>query len=273
MFTSGTCDYLTITAKHRTQEYAALGAVFDAIKLDDDMKGVDEKPARALGYVGTKCGTMFLGSNHDGGMFRASGYMADVAARMFSWVGGEHHVTRVDFQLTWGYERDYPNLAEIISEGVRAAQKVEALKVPPQVRLISSYGKGDTVTIGARSSEVFVRIYDKSREAKVDGPPWNWRYEVELKGERALQAIRLYRLSKQPDDAVFNIVDYWMKERLVDIPWGTRPHTPWPEIGRPETDAERKLKWLENHVKSSVTYLVMKGHRNLVLEALGLDTE
>jgi len=271
MFSSGTIDYLTITAKHETQEQAACESVYESIKYDEVTTGLDEKPARAMGYTGQKVGTMFLGVSPQGTMFRASGELAQVAAKMFAWIGGNHHVTRIDFQLTWQTARDLSNYAEVQCETVRTAQKQSALKVPPQVRLISSFGKGDTLTLGARSSEVFVRLYDKTREMKLDAAPWLWRFEVELKGERALQAMRLFVSRNADNEVIHQVVDYWCRDRLLDVPW--QPTTPlsWPEVGRPETDAEKKLRWLENNVRSSVQYLVNKGHRSLVMEVLGLD--
>lgn len=271
MFSSGTSDYLTITAKIGTQEWASMQAVYDAIKYDDITQGLDERPARALGYVGDKIGTLFIGTSPQGGILRVSGALSEVACKMLAWLPGNHHVTRLDFQLTWELQDDDMGRAERIATEVRKAQAASTLKNAPKVRLLTSYGEGDTVNIGSRSSEVFIRIYDKSREQKVMGPPWLWRYEVELKGERALQAMRLYKASSGDNHTVYQIVDYWMRDRLVPVPWQATDALDWPQVGRPETDAERKLKWLENSVKSSVQYLIHKGHRQLVYEALGLD--
>lgn len=271
MFTSGTIDYLTITAKHDSNERAALDAVWDSIAHDDATKGLDEKPARALGYVGSKIGTMFLGANPDGAMFRASGDLAEIAAQTFAWIGGQFHVTRMDAQLTWGYGQDIDHYFARWANEIRAAQAQSKAHPAPQVRHIRSFGKGDTVSIGSRSSEVYIRIYDKSREQVTNPSEGLVRYEVELKGERALQALRYYRLCSDRNEAVFEIVDSWCRDRDVPVPWTAVSLLDWPEIGRPETDAERKLKWLESHVKGSVDYLISKGHRKLVLEVLGLD--
>jgi hypothetical protein len=271
MFSSGTVDYLTITAKHGTKEQAACETVYETIKYDEVTHGLDEKPARAMGYMGQKVGTMFVGSSPQGTMFRASGELAQVAAKMFAWMGGNHHVTRIDFQLTWEFAHDWSELAETECTCVRTALKEKKGDAAPTVRLISSFGKGDTLTIGARSSEVFIRLYDKTREMKLNAAPWLWRYEVELKGERALQAMRLFTSRNGDNEVIHQVVDYWCKDRLLGVPWSPTTPLSWPEVGRPESDAERKLKWLETHVKSSVQYLINKGHRSLVYEVLGLD--
>lgn len=273
MVTSGTCDYLTVTAKHGTQEQASLFAIYDALKFGDDTSGLDEKPARALGYVGTKIGTLFVGQNTDGAMLRVSGELANPAAAMLGWLPGQHHITRVDFQLTWGYGHDMDEWFAQLADTIREAQAQQEKHTPSQVRHIRSFGKGDTVSVGARSSEVYIRVYDKSREQMSDTSEGLVRYEVELKGARALQAVQLLVAGKDYNRTVFEVVDYWMHQKLVPTPWGYEVSYLWPEVGRPETDAERKLRWLESHVRSSVTYLCLKGHRQLVLEALGLDTE
>lgn len=271
MFTSGTIDYLTVTAKHGTEEHAALDVIFESVKHDDVTHGLDEKPARALGYVGSKIGTMFHGANHDGAMLRVSGELAQVCANLLGWLPGNHHVTRVDFQLTWRYGHDMDDWFAILADTIRTSQTKQKVQNAPQVRHIRSFGKGDTVNVGSRTSEVFVRVYDKSREQMTETEEGLVRYEVELKGERALQAVRLWQRASSDNDLIYQVVDYWIGSRLIPRPW--LPTTPlnWPEVGRPETDAERKLKWLESHVKSSVQYLLHKGHRKLVLEVLGLD--
>jgi len=271
MVTSGTCDYLTITAKHGTQEQAVCNAAYDAIVRGGEFDEYDEKPARALGYVGTKFATMFLGQNPDGTMFRASGALAAVAANLFAFLPGNHHVTRIDFQLTFRHGPGADDVAEIVCSDVRQANAKSKKPNPPKVRLISSFGEGDTCTIGSRSSEVFIRVYDKSREQRTDPLEGLWRYEVELKGERAPQAMRLWCSKTGDNSVVFEVVDYWCKDRGVPVPWEYEGSYHWPEVGRPATDAERKLQWLERNVKPSVDYLIHKGHRQLVLEALGLD--
>lgn len=273
MLTCGTVDYLTITAKHHTQQQAAAEAVYEALKHDDVTNGLDEKPAQALGYKGQKIGTMFLGHNVDGTMFRVSGALAHTAAEMLSWIGGNHHVTRLDVQLTWAFGYNCEGEAETQSSAVHTFQQTNGRRQQPARRLILGYGKGDTLTIGSRTSEVFVRVYDKSREQMTDPNEGLWRYEVELKGERAQQALDMLYAAQDRQRAIFDLVDYWMRDRGVRTPWDdTTDYVP-PEIGRPETDAEKKLRWLEHNVKGSVAYLVMKGHRQLVMEALGLDRD
>lgn len=53
---------------------------------------------------------------------------------------------------------------------------------------VISGSQGDTLYIGNRTSEQFMRIYDKGKQMKTD---MNWkRIEIELKGSRAVQAAR-----------------------------------------------------------------------------------
>jgi len=264
-------DYLTVTAKHNTVEFATIGAVFDGLKYGDGTAGIDEKPARALGYKGSKVGTMFHGVNADGAMLRISGPLADVAARMLTWLPGIHHVTRIDYQITWRYGHDMDEWFTELPDAVRAQKEEQKETTAAQIRHIRSFGKGDTVSFGSRSSEVFVRVYDKSREQMTDPSEGLVRYEVELKGERARQSIERLIRSKDYESAVVDTLSYWLERRGVPFPWGYETSYPWPEIPRPETDVERKLRWLASHVRSTVVYLIHKGHRQQALETLGFD--
>lgn len=264
-------DYLTVTAKHHTVEAATIGAVFDGLKYGDSTSGVDEKPARSLGYTGSKVGTMFHGVNADGAMLRISGPLADVAARMLTWLPGTHHVTRIDYQITWRYGHDMDEWFTELPDAIRASKAEPSETTKAQIRHIRSFGKGDTVSIGARSSEVFVRVYDKSREQVTDPSEGLVRYEVELKGERARQSVERLTRSAHYEAAVVDTLSYWLERRGVPFPWGYENSYPWPEIPRPETDAERKLRWLGNHVRSTVVYLIHKGYRQQALETLGFD--
>jgi hypothetical protein len=54
---------------------------------------------------------------------------------------------------------------------------------------ITSNDGGDTLYIGARTSEAMLRIYNKAAESHIDGD-WK-RIELELKGNKAITAVRM----------------------------------------------------------------------------------
>lgn len=271
MYNSRTFDYLTITAPHKTQESSSLEAIYDALRFDAITNDCDEKPARALGYKGNQISTMFLGQSEHGMMLRVSGALANVVAGMIAWLPGVHHATRIDAQITWDYGNDRASEASRQAEAVRNWQAERGLPNPPTVRLLQAFGKGDTCTIGSRSSEVFIRIYDKSREMKDFTKPSLWRYEVELKGSRATEGVRVLQDAANPDIAAFTLVDHYMRRAGVSVPWSEA--TVWQAAAQehPKTDVDKKLEWMRSHVRSSVQYLLAKGAKEPMLEALGLD--
>jgi len=67
-----------------------------------------------------------------------------------------------------------------------------AITKSKQYNLITG-SSGDTLYIGSRTSEQFMRIYDKAAEQHQDGD-WK-RIELELKGSRAIEVARQYAIN------------------------------------------------------------------------------
>lgn len=101
--------------------------------------------------------------------------------KMLDWVFQEHgKVTRLDLAIdVLGTHID------LMSLGYSARVK----DAPGTARKVNFYGgnDGQTVYVGSRSSEKFMRIYDKAAEQKMQGALWT-RFELELKGDSARAA-------------------------------------------------------------------------------------
>lgn len=110
----------------------------------------------------------------------ASGFESQALIAGFVHLGMKF--TRVDFAMddTTGIL----NLDEIAS-AVKQKSFVSRSKKWTQIENESG---GRTINLGVRSSQTFLRIYDKAKEQKIEG---HWiRVELELKDERADAAIR-----------------------------------------------------------------------------------
>lgn len=137
------------------------------------------------GYRGFQVASVCWGERDDGCILQVSGGLADeVPFYGPHWTG----VPRLDMQVTvWGLENhaSVPRAAADLSEHHRGA----SIGRPWRITYIDGRGAGDTVYLGSRQSEVFVRIYDKAAETGDEEYATAVRFEVELKGE---EAARVY---------------------------------------------------------------------------------
>jgi DNA relaxase NicK len=109
--------------------------------------------------------------------------------------------------------------------------------------------KGETFYLGSRTSERYVRVYDKAAEMKiVDGDAWV-RFEMEMKGMKARAAV--HAIAEHGVVAVIN------GQFQSFIKWNNREYNraitgdsaEIKEQGRKETNAE---KWLMNQVAKAL---------------------
>lgn len=141
--------------------------------------------------------------------------------------------------------------------------------------LIQSSDGGTTLYVGSRSSEEFGRVYDKGEEAALPYAPGHlWRYEIELKGDKAKQAVRslmsLVGAYKDKQTAISATVYDWFDKRSVP-PLFRRATVGGLDLKvqvSDKTDDER-LIWLRKQVSPTVKELIMSGNRD-VLDALGI---
>lgn len=125
---------------------------------------------------------------------------------------------------------------------------------------------GDTLYVGSRESDIYIRIYDKSMEyGRQLGTVW--RFEVEFKGTKApVVANRL-----KVDGLAISKDIVWTALRSRDLPT--------PVIGTTVdirgqlvtvSSAEMKLAWLGRQVRPTVKFLTSLGMKDEVYEQLGL---
>jgi hypothetical protein len=116
---------------------------------------------------------------------------------------------------------------------------------------ITSDGNGETIYIGSRTSERFIRIYNKSAEQELNNQHW-FRFELETKGEVA-RAITHLCLGTDHWEAVFDNV-------VRGMVWMERPKS-WRsffdnggiKIGLPKIEKQTDREaWIETQVTPAV---------------------
>jgi Replication initiation factor len=258
-------DWLTATAPPKDAGALLLKSA-RLIGLERQRTGFRVKAAQAGGYRGWRCEGLFAGWRADSVMVVLSGsvahdhgwYVAGVAPR----------VTRLDTEVTisgWPEGRD---LAQVGKRQARAYRP--KMGRPPKWRCLQTGDSGATLYLGSRTSTVYARLYDKSAEEGGKHLAGKWRYEVEYKAKTAEAALTA--LDGCPDRMVGLIgsVHSFFQSRGVvpvfKVPSGPVVTTP----AREESDAERSLRWLREHVRRTVDRLVVQGRTEDVLAALGL---
>lgn len=274
MLDSVTVDYITLTAQRGTPECTTIERLYDSLRFNDICHGHDEKPMRQLGYVGTTINGMFLGSRADGRILRASSVMAHAIADLLRIYQPTPRCTRIDAQVTTAAFFDDDAKARSLRDEVLAFQEASTQPNHPRVTLIQGHGRGDSLMVGSRSSQVYIRVYDKSREQSEEGPPWRWRYECEFKAETAVNVLQYITESAYAREAIGNVVLHYLSGRgiFLDETFTAEDYITSPQT-RPKTDDERSLDWLRQNVGKVTRRLIRNGYLDDVLTALGISTE
>lgn len=135
---------------------------------------------------------------------------------LLKWViAGGFKVTRIDMALD---VKDSDFRPELVTRKIEKHEhRTHARNFPLWKDAI---GRGFTQYIGKKSSETFVRIYDKAAEMAISG---NWtRIEITFTGSRALSATKTYMESKDCRGLVRGFVDFptweqWRKIMSSDV--------------------------------------------------------
>lgn len=265
-------DYLRLTYR----DIAALEplgvAYYYHLCLDTarEYETIDIQPFSFQGYQGHKVRSVAWGQRQDGSMLQASSWYAD---RLFETRPNYTNVTRIDLACTFWLHQDNPNHAQELA-AVYQSSRCEHKGRKPSARLITTFGQGDTLYIGSRSSERMLRVYDKYRESGGnDEYKTAWRYEMEYKGDTALRVARWLWANTYNPDTVLNLVlselsDYGIapdinghSQRRLDNP-----------VKQDEPASERRLRWLRVNVNPSIDKLLAQSGVTLqeVIDALGL---
>jgi DNA relaxase NicK len=238
-------------------------------KIADE--GNQAKQAIRLGYKGVQCGKLFVGDSSQGLFILATGSVAAMAYEHLYLP--EMHISRLDLQVT---QWDCPNGAEtgIIAEQHAVAYKRAAgSRHQRQIRHTSDDKGGYTLYIGSRSSDSFIRLYNKGKEAKDEYYKDSWRYEVEMHNTMAsTSAAYLLAYKGTLEEAIVATVKAYARQRGLSVDWPSNDRLSILQpIPKEETDDIRSLRWLSAQVQPTVQRLIRAGYAADVAAALGIE--
>ena len=261
--TSAHVDWLTCTAS----DPASQQRLWDlALRRLNACKHENETPPRwhGHGYSGWQGPGVRLGSRADSTIVQLSG--AESAEHWQEAVRASENTTRIDLAVDASFDPPAPRLARQLYRKI-GPHKTSGRKTKRTI-WASSDG-GETLYIGARSSENFGRLYDKGIEQKVAQKGCWWRWEVELKGETARTVVDGMVRHRVGGAEIARGVSAWFGRRVGAAPAPADDSVVHNVCSEPTT-ADRQLQWLTSSVRPTVQRLLESQPLERVLFALGL---
>jgi len=221
-----------------------------------------------LGFDGWESGGCFVGSNEQRHYAQFAGKYANDAYHFC-----EHpkaHISRVDIQVTVKYSE------ELIKEGrYQYARAIHHNKSLPEhkrrrIHLYAGSDGADTVYVGAPSSDMRGRVYNKAKQSNEQTYERSWRYEVVYRNEYANGVFR--RLINEASEAphfILQEVSSWYAQRGINIlGLGSGQQNTITPINTPKTDAGRKLEWIKSQVVPTIRKLAELGYAEELMEVI-----
>ena len=240
-------DYVRLTSqedhcKSRMFEY------FRKIALVDEAAGGKIEKGGIFGFYGQKSRHALFGDRKDWSLVQASGRFAKDALVL---ARPGIQASRIDVQVTMRVEDG--SVSEAVREAYNNACDVPCGKHRPRdVKMTESRRKAQTVYIGSRFSDIYVRIYDKEAESGQEEYKNCIRFEVEIKGRASKQ---LWQHMTESSDGVGFLVHLLvdvLKKRGIEIDVGAFEKLPVFKPSLQQTKAEATMAWFNRVVAPSV---------------------
>ena len=258
------CDWLTVTCTlddkiPRFRAWARRAIAWEEAAANKQRNFV------AFGYEGVACGRVRWGARADGDMVQLSG---DVASKeLSSALDYATNCSRVDLAVTVQLDPpqnqlEHHHYLEYLTAPNREGRRSSA-------SLVQSSDGGATFYLGKRVSDVMLRVYNKQVESGEPRYQACHRYELEIKGDRAVLAAT--SLSQTVDPGAFcqeAVYDWSTAHNVHPAFTAEQPRRLQPGFKR-RSDADTKLLWLERCVSPTVTWLRSFQTEDRVKRALG----
>jgi DNA relaxase NicK len=186
----------------------------------------------------------------------------DGGQHILNWhISQGHKCTRIDLAID---VYDAPSLLPVLQDMAEHHEWYGTAHSATTIK--SSDGKGLTIYVGSRTSERFVRIYNKAAQT---GQRGDWtRIECEVKGDSARQVARAI---VGLDIGGISMVAYGVIERVCRFPtssWEAVFDGAKMEIGTPQVEEKQTEAWILGQVASAVARFEREYPDKKILERL-----
>lgn len=176
--TSAGIDFLTLTSTS-SHSQSRMRSFFAHVSNEDSRMGYKTVKGGAFGFYGQRARHALLAQKDDRTMLQVSGQAAQQSFRLMR--QGDN-CTRLDVQVTFHVE--HGSVPAILAQVAAEARSVPAVRgIRPKVKNIEGDHGTETVYVGKRSSDVYIRCYDKFLESGKEEFKDCVRFEVEFKGK------------------------------------------------------------------------------------------
>jgi DNA relaxase NicK len=178
-------------------------------------------------------------------------------------IGHNASISRIDLAF------DLKDTPMSISALYDMLERKEASTSAKTYNLIVGSDGGKTLYVGSRTSEAFMRIYDKGVESGEGG---NWtRVELELKGSKARFAA--YTMANESDDRAYQWAQGWLNGFVAfpDPTWRSlmvAEAIPMARANKPEADTKKWL--LETVAPAMAKYMNRTGDYKCLVEFMAI---
>jgi DNA relaxase NicK len=257
-------DWITATASSQGRANALASRLREYVD-ERGSEGYQIKPWSWNGYVGSNVDGASWGKRDDGVIVRLSGSMC-----MRHWKSVlvfADNVSRIDVQAT-ALDRD--GTADHAYNGWVRVNEMSAVQAGmTHARFTISAPSGATLNVGSRSSDRYLRLYDKSAESQGEYPYRSWRYEVEYKGRRAYRVAQAIYTGRHEATYCHQQVEAAFVANGLHLV-APAPTFSWRDAGVIHvTDDQRRLEWVRRCIRPVIGRLVEAYTSDTVAQALG----
>ena len=176
------------------------------------------------------------------------------------------NVSRIDLQVTVNATERRAGVAEEVYRRARAGANRGGR--PPSCSLVVNSDQGQTAYVGRRTSDFFLRVYDKGVQGETAPPGCSWRWEVEVKGLPAWHLAKTIANERWAPELMAAYVRRQFQLRGVEPDWETSGSVSVAPLLREQKDDRRSLEWFRQAAPHTLARLVRHGFGAEVLEVL-----
>jgi hypothetical protein len=263
-------DWITATFKPDFPHVRDLDAMVKSEQAVAVRRGEKLRIMSPQGYSGQSSDHLFFGGRPDGYMVRVSSDPCNTFYKELMGFDEWLNSTRLDLQVSAMRKACETGFAPRMRAAVRLQEALDGRSRPIEIGTVDKVLGGDGITLHPRKSEVHFRIYDKTHEQKGKIFKQITRFEVELKGDTARAAWGMLKQSKAPQGIAQRLLATRLQKAGIKDEWmRDKKALHLPTIYK-ATDDERRLEWLEKHVRGTIDRLKESGLEDEARVALGL---
>lgn len=262
-------DFLRLTRVKELNRERFIAPLREAVRGELE-EGYQKLPYRIYTMKGFRVGHAAGGESPSHLMAEYRGYLADNFYPFYQTV--DCKATRIDLALNVWTVLHMPNIAEVaynwaLRHVLRENPEGQRRRQPTLYK-----STGDTLYLGSRSSQRFLRVYNKEAQS---GEPYYencWRFEVEIKGALCQVIWEAIQAGESVQALAFGEIAHVLRSyglAIDDITQGQQSKSV--PVHRVAPDIVRRLSWMQRQVAPSLKKLMDAGFGDAALAALGLE--